>query len=352
MLKYEPCLKGISGAKMSKPAKKVAIFVHGWNATGAIWSRPRWNPNPIKRLFESKGYAVVPIDMPDKYIAPKKECYHYAEYLSQKVEEHALARTTSSNKCADEITLVAHSMGGVATLLYLREEIGNTEAKKKINRVITIASPNHGTDVPIKHIAHIFALLFGGISEDALLSRIGACYRQIKLASPFMQKLNTLPEHAPNVEYHCIWTRGDVAIVPNHTAIIPGANNYYIDSLRVGHLNILWSKQTLQIIKAILDGNPILSGLQTYPPTDTGAGHAHLWFPSSGKNGQLQLWSPGEKRYYLWSCRNEGCNVTAVSINRPPLAGCAIGQLDEKYRWHKWQRTGGKGISASSAKGS
>jgi hypothetical protein len=160
------------------------------------------------------------------------------------------------------------------------------------------------------------------------------------LASPFMRKLHSLPDRTPHIKFHCIWTRGDVVIAPNHTAILEGAGNYYIDSARVGHPDIMWNAETLSTIKNILDRNAKPSGLQTYPPTETGADHLHQWFPASGTDEHARVWSAGEKRYFAWRCLNEGCKTNAVSITRPPLKGCRTGQSVEKLRWHKWQRTG------------
>lgn len=316
--------------------------MHGWDATGAVWSQPRSNPNPVKRLFEAKGFLVDTIDLPGKFMTPQKDFYYYAEFLAKAIEKYALPETLAPQDqgWADEINLVCHSMGGIVALLYLREDIGDPEAKSKITRVITLASPHHGTNVPIKQIAHVFMPGLGDITFDAFMNRIVVCYQQAQLAGPFMQRLHSLPNRTPNVEFHSIWTRGDVVIAPNHTAVMDGAYNYYIDLARIGHPDIMWKPETLQTAKDILNGKMKPSGLQTYPPSDTGDDHLHQWFPASGADEHTQVWSAGEKRYFVWRCQNGGCNATVISINRPPLGGCAVGQLDEKYRWHKWQRTG------------
>ena len=321
---------------------KLAIFVHGWDATSAVWNQPKSNPNAIKRLFEAKGYLVDQLDLPGKFMAHHKDFYYYAEFLAKKIEDYALPRTLSPQDSgwADEITLVCHSMGGAVALLYLREDIGDPEAKKRITRVIALASPFHGTSVPIKQIAHVFMPGIGDITFDAFMRRVVACYQQVQLASPFMRKLHSLPDRTPHIKFHCIWTRGDVVIAPNHTAILEGASNYYIDSARVGHPDIMWNAETLRTIKDILDGKAKPSGLQTYPPTETGADHLHQWFPASGTNEHTPIWSAGEKRSFVWRCKNSGCNAAEISVNRPLPKGCSVGQSVEKRRWHKWQRTG------------
>ncbi|MFA5375056.1 MAG: hypothetical protein WC455_04790 [Dehalococcoidia bacterium] len=325
-----------------KRASKVAIFVHGWDATSAVWNQPKSNPNAIKRLFEERGYLVDQIDLPGKFMAHNKDFYYYARFLAKEIESYALPNSLSPQDegWADEINLVCHSMGGVVALLYLRDDIGDPEAKKKITRVITMASPFHGTSVPIKQIAHVMMPGIGDVAFDTLMNRVAACYQQVQLASPFMRRLHSLPDHTPHVKFHSIWTRGDVVIAPNHTAIMEGASNYYIDLARVGHADIMWNAETLRIIKNILHGKISPVGIQTYPPADTEADHQHQWFPASGTDEQTPVWSAGEKRYFLWRCKNGGCNAAEISINRPPLKGCSVGQVDEKYRWHKWQRTG------------
>jgi hypothetical protein len=297
---------------------------------------------PSNACSKLKVIWLDQIDLPGKFMAHRKDFYYYAEFLAKKIEDYALPRTLSPQDSgwADEITLVCHSMGDVVALLYLREDIGNPEAKSKITRVIALASPFHGTSVPIKQIAHVFMPGIGDITFDAFMRRVAACYQQVQLASPFMRKLHSLPDRTPHIKFHCIWTRGDVVIAPNHTAILEGASNYYIDSARVGHPDIMWNAETLQTIKDILDGKAKPSGFQTYPPAEPGADHLHQWFPVSGTNEHTPVWSAGEKRSFVWRCKNSGCNTTEISVTRPMLKGCSVGQSVEKRRWHKWQRTG------------
>ena len=316
--------------------------MHGWDATSAVWNQPKSNPNAIKRLFEDKGYLVDQIDLPGKFMAHNKDFYYYAEFLAKKIDAYALPNSLSPQDegWADEINLVCHSMGGVVALLYLRDDIGNPEVKKKISRVIALATPFHGTSVPIKQIAHVFMPGIGDVAFDTFMNRVVACYQQMQLAGPFMRMLHSMPDRTPHIKFHCIWTRGDVVVAPNHTAIMEGASNYYLDTTRIGHADIMWNPETLRIIKNILHEKISPVGLQTYPPVDTGSNHLHQWFPASGTNEHTPVWSAGEKRSFVWRCHNGGCNAAVISINRPPLAGCRIGQMEEKHRWHKWQRTG------------
>lgn len=292
-------------------AHRVAILVHGWGASGEVWSRSK---APLRRLFRSLGYRVDAIDMPGGYTAPQIDFYYYAEYLAQKVAKHAFAG-------ADEIVIVGHSMGGIAARLYVTENIGSPQAKSKVGRLITLATPHHGTAAYERELARI-----GIHAPDDVLSDHIDCYRQAKLASPFMQALNTPPQYQSDVELHSIWSRNDLAVVPTYTAVLPGARNYYIDSWQVWHMNIIHSTHTLRIVRGILDGTAETCGLQTYPPPQA-ADHRHLWFPAVDGN---------VRRYYRWRCRNQGCGATAVAIKRPALAGC--GADGGRYRWHRWQR--------------
>jgi len=327
---------------VKKREAKVAIFVHGWDATSAVWNQPKSNPNAIKRLFEDRGYLVDQLDLPGKFMARNRDFYYYAAFLANKVEAYALPEglLPQDEGWADDINLVCHSMGGIVALLYLRDDIGNPEAKQKITRVIAMATPFHGTSIPIKQIAHVLMPGIGDVAFDAFMNRTAVCYNQAHLAGPFMRRLHSLPDRTPHVKFHSIWTRGDVVVAPNHTAVLEGASNYYLDTSRIGHADIMWSRETLHIIKNILHDKISPSGLQTYPPVDTDADHMHLWFPTSGTDEHTPVWSAGEKRYFLWRCRNGGCDASELSISRPRLKGCSIGQVDEKYRWHKWQPTG------------
>ncbi len=45
------------------------------------------------------------------------------------------------------------------------------------------------------------------------------CYKQILPKSNFIKELNSCDRFLFNIEFYSIWTRGDFAVTPTHTAV-------------------------------------------------------------------------------------------------------------------------------------
>ncbi len=298
------------------------------------------------------GYDIVEPSPPEKFVSQEKGFHWYANYLAGLVEnelvEHVIYPTCDccgqpvtdeppiTVPPADEITIVAHSMGGLATRLYLKsDDIGSPAAKRKVTRAITLSSPHHGTAVPIMEIvrtlADVFVFLGSGTVAYSILGTT-LCYQEAKPGSNLMAEINASPECPENVDFHCLWTTGDRVVAPRHTAVVSGASNYCIDNKSVRHNGILWSIYTIDIVRNILENKSKPVGLQHYPSTSgCTALDEHNWMPKAFP-----------KKNYLWECRNAGCDAQAEGRWHPPITGCDIGIIDESRRWHKWRRTGVK----------
>lgn len=119
---------------------------------------------------------------------------HAAE-LSEAIDR-LRARTGS-----DEVDVVAHSMGGLATRWYIL-----THPMHPIRRVVFIGSPHRGT-----LSAH---LAWGGGREEMMPD------------SPFLDSLNTAQPAPAGVEAMTIRTVIDTHIVPGETATLPGVPDH------------------------------------------------------------------------------------------------------------------------------
>ena len=334
--------------------RKVAILMPGWGATHKIWYEHQKvkNGSPLIQLFQDFDYEAVTPSPPERFVSQDKGFHWYANYLAGIVEDETEEHITypiceccgrpETDKeptrvpAADEITIVAHSMGGLATRLYLKsDDIGDPSAKRKVNRAITLASPHHGTGVPIMEIVAALANVFvfmgsGSVAYDILGTTL--CYQEAKPGSELMAEVNTAPESPGGVDFHSIWTRGDRVVSPRHTAVVTGASNYCIDHKNVRHNKILWSIHSTDIVRNILEGEPTPTDLQRYP-SNTGctALEEHNWMPKAFP-----------QKNFLWECRNQGCNATGEGRWHPSITGCDIGIIPERLRWHKWRRTGRK----------
>lgn len=363
--------------------RKLTMFIHGWAATHELWEK---RGGPLLSLFREHGYETDhEIDMPDKYLKEKDFAY-YAAFLAEKVEEQAFTqRIVPLCKCcgqpiedkayerkgADEITLVCHSMGGVAARLYLKDNsIGNPDAKKKIKCVITLATPHHGTDVGLEEllISGLFNFLIPGSADKLkeILQKLLAddvCYHQVQPGSDFMKRFNNPdePECPANIDFHSIWAKGDHIVTPIQSAVLEGASNYFIDLSTVNHMNIRFNPYMFDIIRGLIDNKmPLVSpsGLQKYPAKSgcTTMGGNHLWMPAWAVEKGESLKEKVKELFklkveYLWKCENqwtdnEGvirhCGAEEITLWRPGERDCEVGKIKPEWRWHKWRKTGAR----------
>ena len=98
---------------------------------------------------------------------------------------------------AERVDIVAHSMGGLATRLYLEEG-----GAAHVRRVVFIATPQRGTYT---------AYLAFGRGRDEMIP-----------GSDFLKALNSGPSVPPGVEALTLRTMVDAHIVPEESATLPG----------------------------------------------------------------------------------------------------------------------------------
>ena len=103
---------------------------------------------------------------------------------------------------APRVDIVAHSMGGLATRLYLKEEPG------AVRRVVFLATPHRGT---------LSAYLAFGEGREEMLP-----------GSPFLTALNDGPPVPEGVEAMTVRTIIDTHIVPGESATLPGVPDHVL----------------------------------------------------------------------------------------------------------------------------
>lgn len=114
--------------------------------------------------------------------------------------EHALEIAAAADSLlartgAARVDIIAHSMGGLATRLFLRGHAG------KVRRVVFLATPQRGT---------WSAYLAFGEGRAEMLP-----------GSPFLDSLNAAPPLPPGVEAMTIRTLVDAHIIPGSSATLP-----------------------------------------------------------------------------------------------------------------------------------
>ncbi|HOX89478.1 MAG TPA: alpha/beta fold hydrolase [Burkholderiaceae bacterium] len=180
------------------PARPAVLLIHGYMCNRAVWRE--WLP----RMSNAANVATLNLE---PVFGPIEG---YAERIAQAVER---LRAASG---APRVTIVAHSMGGLATRAYLRRH-----GAAAVAQVITLATPHHGT---------VFARL--GLGRNA---------RQMRPGSDFLRTLNGTTEPVP---FTCIAAGDDNLIVPRSSPLLPGAAAIRIE--RVGHLALLGDERALQ----------------------------------------------------------------------------------------------------------
>lgn len=187
-------------AVVRDPARPAVLLVHGYMCNRAVWRG--WLP----RLSSTANVATLNLE---PVFGPIEG---YAGRIAQAVER---LREASG---APQVTIVAHSMGGLATRAYLR-----SHGTSAVCRVITVATPHYGT---------VFARL-----------GLGCNARQMRPDSDFLRALNAAPEPVPFV---CVAASDDNLIVPRASPLLPGWPSIRIE--RVGHLAMLNDARVLEAV--------------------------------------------------------------------------------------------------------
>lgn len=173
------------------PLRPAVLLIHGY-----LCNRAAWRTLLASDTLSGCNVATVnlePIFGPlDRYAA---------------VVRDAVERLRAATGAA-QVTLVAHSMGGLAARVYLRDY-----GDSAVARVITLATPHNGT-------------IFGAMG-------IGANAKQMATNSTFFQALGqaTAPIAA---KFVCLAARDDNLIVPRSSPLLPGARHILFEG--VGHL--------------------------------------------------------------------------------------------------------------------
>lgn len=156
-----------------------------------------------------------------------------AEVLDQAADA-ALARTGASS-----VDVVGYSAGGVVARIWVADLGGDALAR----RVVTLASPNHGTDL---------AGLASGLGTTACPT---AC-RQLAPDSDLLRDLNRDETPAGPV-WVAMWTEDDATVVPPDSGVLDGATSFSVQSvcagLDVGHRDMPSTPAVMAMVAAELD---------------------------------------------------------------------------------------------------
>jgi triacylglycerol lipase len=187
------------GRDRLRQCSKPLILVHGYGCSRGVW----WF---LRRQLEAAGHVVATVSLTPPYSSIGK----LVPQLAQRIEEVCAATG------AEQVVLVAHSMGGLVCRSYLARH-----GISRVERLVTIASPHSGSE-----IARI------GIGQNA---------REMEPGSRWLKDLasSDIPIRAISIR-----TPHDNYVMPQHNQRLRGALDIELDG--IGHLAALFSRRTVR----------------------------------------------------------------------------------------------------------
>lgn len=183
---------------LNDAARPAVLLVHGYMCNRASWRH--WIREGLPANWNVATISLEPV------YAPVEE---YAESLHRAVEQ------LRADSGAERVTLVCHSMGGLAARAFLR-----AKGHDAVARVITIGTPHHGT--VFARFAH------------------GANTRQMRRTSDYVR---LLAESEELVEFICFASQHDNLVVPRDSQVLLGAEAVWFE--KIGHLAMTASDEVL-----------------------------------------------------------------------------------------------------------
>lgn len=177
------------------PPPDPVIFVHGWNSSASIWAT-------MESDFVANGFPQERIYTWD-YNALTQSNVTTAEQFS------ALVDDVLATHGADQVDVVAHSMGGLST----RHCIKFGDCAGKVDAWVSMGGPNHGT------------------STASLCTWLYVTCEEMAPGSTFLDLLNEGGEVTEGADrWYTMWTPNDGVIDPPESTLLDGATNIQISS--------------------------------------------------------------------------------------------------------------------------
>lgn len=197
--------RDIPGTRLDLPP---VLLIHGYvNNAGALFI--------LWRAIKSAGLGVHTVNLEPVYA----DIDHYAALIE--------ARLTQIQHAAGgrRVTLVCHSMGGLAARAYLRAHGG-----ARVARVITLGTPHAGTILAV--------------------TAAGANGRQMRAHSAWLAELAKFERDAWPCPMASVFSHDDNVVVPQLSAQLPGARNLPLAG--IGHLSLPMAPTVADLVVAEL----------------------------------------------------------------------------------------------------
>ena len=191
--------------RLSPQGGRPLLLIHGYGCNRGAWW---W----LRRRLEAAGFSVATVNLEPVYV----DIDHYVTAIEARIE--AACGLAGSNR----ITLVGHSMGGLAARAYLARH-----GTARVAQLVTLATPHAGS----------------------LLARMGmgANARQMEPGSPWLKSLS---QQIPDLPIVALRNAHDNFVMPQDSQRLPSALDVELPGL--GHLAMLFSPRTADALLAAL----------------------------------------------------------------------------------------------------
>lgn len=188
------------------------MLVHGYGANSASMMFLQWM---LKRMGWANVYVI-------SYTPPTANARGLAQQVADKAKQIMAACDS------DRINIVCHSMGGVLT----RYALINLDLDGKVDRIVTLGSPHHGSRVA------------------GLVPAMGSA-AQMRHDSPFIKEVGADGDTPGDARFYSIWSEFDNFVLPVRSAVITGnARNIHVPYL--GHCSLLYSPRVARLVNECL----------------------------------------------------------------------------------------------------
>jgi triacylglycerol lipase len=177
---------GPSAGRAKWEGNDPVLFVHGWNSGASTW-------NGMVARFQADGWTSRELHAFSYNTAQSNVTT--ARVIKTKVD--SILRATG----APRVDVVTHSMGGLSARYYVK----NLGGDRKVDALVSIAGPNHGTTTA-----------WGCFSTACVEMRPG---------SSFLSALNATDETPGPVDYGTWWSSCDEVINPRSSTALADAQN-------------------------------------------------------------------------------------------------------------------------------
>lgn len=186
------------------------LLIHGYQCNRGFWF---W----LRRKLEAAGWTVATHDLEPVYA----NIDDYGEGIARRIDD-VLAATG-----AQQLILVGHSMGGLASRAYLRRY-----GTSKVAKLVTLGTPHQGS----------FLAQFG----------LGTNARQMRIDSPWLAELaanEILPPGSVSIS-----SQYDSYVRPGFSRLAPGGGRDVVVS-GVGHLGLVLSPAVFVSLQEALEAS-------------------------------------------------------------------------------------------------